>query len=184
MELSEVIGFLIIILVVASPVIKKILEDGRKKKIPPEQSEKKVKRSKVQVDVVKDFLKSLDISFDEEESKVVKPPPPPMLKEEILTKEELRKRKFHFEGKLEGYHQKSEIENRHIKSNISEDLNLGDIKIGNLEKFLNQEYQESVEEESLISLEIATLQEPRNLLLMHEIFSSPMALRMEEQFRG
>jgi hypothetical protein len=181
MDLFELIGFIIMAVVLISPIVKKFKEEKllRGNQTVFDKGEQ-IEVVKDREDVIKEFLKSIDLDIEEEKKTPPSPPPPPPLPSRKVSREEARNAKFAFKGQLSQRHQKSSIEDRHIETNIKDDGGAHLVSKAIAEVPKNQAY--SLKEhnpQSYIRTRIVDRESRRDLLLMYEVLSPPLSMRMD-----
>lgn len=177
MGFFELLGFIIMAFVLISPIFKKIKEEGMVD-VQGKQGEDKDDELYEREEIVKEFLKSLDMEIEEEKVKPPPPPPPPARGKRV-SRAEARKEKFAFKGNLSSRHQKSSIEGRHLGSSIKDDggAHLVSDRIAEVPR--NKAYMlKSGKTEPNINISFSDREARRKLLLMHEVMSPPVCLRV------
>ena len=182
MDFFEFLGFIIMAVVLISPIFKKIKEERLGEAVASGQ-EDGVEEKHEREELVKEFLKSLDMDFEEEKAKPPPPPPPPPVPGKRKTRAEARKEKFAFKGKLSDRHHKSSIEERTVSTSVEDDG--GDHLVS--EKFAeipkNKAYVlKERKEGSTLDGRFHDKASRRDLLLLHELMSPPKSLRMDQKW--
>lgn len=120
---------------------------------------------------------------DEEEEPIVVqakrelPPPPPIPEvkrsRELPPQERFRKEKFAFETKMDGYRQKTAIEDRslHIDLRAPEELISDAVRLGEVSTVIQHE------KPAKMDTVVRSLSSKKMLWIAHEIVSAPLALR-------
>lgn len=192
MDLIEVVGFIFMIFVMMFPIFKKTMEERlltEEEKALSRENPPKAPRSKEQVkheqNIVKEFLESLDIDFDEEEfsQKPPSPPPPPPPPKVAPNEGERRKEKFHFESNLGERHNVSKLRSRQLSSSLSsrpKSLSSDRFKKEERDKNYSVHTEKNSRVKDLLNKKLSL----KEMILMQEILSSPKSLRDETSIRS
>lgn len=189
MDFTEIVGFLITMAAILYMFIKRA-KDVRKSPSTPEDSAHEEEQE--QAEILKDFLKSLEVDMDESQDfkslpkpKTAKPEPPPRIPHEAKPKlKPAYKRdsfdeEFKFRSDLDDLQMKTNIEERKLKLSIKNKYE-GDYG----EHLLSAEFRGEKKPQligyknaSHIKSLIRSLPSKKDIVLLHEILEKPKGFK-------
>lgn len=168
MSIIEFIGFIITMVAMVMLFFKRTREERYRRENPDEMEEEGLPPH----DPLKQFLKALEGTYEEEEKEQnVRPPsPPPMQVQQTSAKKRPLSNEFqfqpkmdkhHLDPKLAGFHQKREIDSRKLGSSLDD-------------RYGDSTYEvHRRESESYARKVVDRLHSRRDMMICHEIFSRP-----------
>ena len=177
MDFTQFLGFLIAVGAMFFLMVRRAMEEVKRRK-NPELYEAEQRKQK---DVLKNFLKSLEVDMEEDEEvpaiskRRVEPPPPPP----AMVKKQKPKRAsedYKFTDKLENYKPEPSIEKRKLKTNIEDryrDFSGERVISGQRDAYALKKMEQPSRAHQLLT----QVQNKKNMVILYEILHKPKGLR-------